>query len=92
MATAPRKGRTSGSCPSRADFGTTDLGLPDFLSLPQRPTGRGVVLAHEGLGVTTQILRFVERLAKSGFTVVAPDFFFRTGGPRDEDWWRSITR
>jgi carboxymethylenebutenolidase len=49
-----------------------------------------VVLAHEGLGLTTQILRFAERLAKSGFTVVAPDFFFRTGGPRDEDWWTSI--
>jgi len=49
-----------------------------------------VVLAHEGLGLTTQILRFAERLAEEGFTVVAPDFFFRTGGPRDEDWWTSI--
>jgi carboxymethylenebutenolidase len=67
-----------------------DIALPYFVSLPQHPTGRGVVLAHEGLGLTTQILRFAERLAGEGFTVVAPDFFFRTGGPRDEDWWTSI--
>jgi len=80
--------------PGRGPLGqtlvVTDLALPYFVSLPQNPTGRGVVLAHEGLGLTTQILRFAERLAEEGFTVVAPDFFFRTGGPRDEDWWTSI--
>jgi carboxymethylenebutenolidase len=68
----------------------TDLTLPYFASLPTRPNGRGVVVVHEGLGLTTQILRFAERLAGEGYTVVAPDFFFRTGGPRDEDWWTSI--
>jgi carboxymethylenebutenolidase len=68
----------------------TDLTLPYFVSLPAEPNGRGVVLVHEGLGLTTQILRVAERLAGEGFTVVAPDFFFRTGGPRDEDWWTSI--
>lgn len=68
----------------------TELALPYFVSLPEHCTDRGVVLAHEGLGLTTQILRFAERLAGEGYMVVAPDFFFRTGGPRDEDWWTSI--
>ena len=68
----------------------TELTLPYFVSIPGNPTGRGVVVAHEGLGLTTQILRFAERLAAKGFLVVAPDFFFRTGGPRDEDYWTSI--
>ena len=68
----------------------SDLALPYFVSLPHQPSRRGVVLAHEGLGLTTQILRFAERLAAEGYTVVAPDFFYRTGGPRDEDWWTSI--
>jgi carboxymethylenebutenolidase len=68
----------------------SDLALPYFVSLPRRPTGRGVIVAHEGLGLTTQILRFSERLAGEGYAVVAPDFFYRTGGPRDEDWWSSI--
>ena len=68
----------------------TELALPYFVSLPRNPTGRGVVVAHEGLGITTQILRFSERLAGEGYVVVAPDFFYRTGGPRDEDWWTSI--
>jgi carboxymethylenebutenolidase len=68
----------------------TDLALPYFVALPKRPSGRGVVVAHEGLGLTTQILRVAERLAGERYTVVAPDLFFRTGGPRDEHWWDSI--
>lgn len=68
----------------------TDLALPYFASRPPQPTGRGVIVAHEGLGLTTQILRFTERLAGEGYAVVAPDFFSRTGGPHDEDWWTSI--
>jgi carboxymethylenebutenolidase len=68
----------------------TDLALPYFTAQSAEPTGRGVIVIHEGLGLTTQILRFAERLAAEGCTVVAPDLFFRTGGPRDEDWWTSI--
>jgi carboxymethylenebutenolidase len=68
----------------------TELALPYFVALPEHPTGRGVVVAHEGLGLTTQILRVAERLAGEGCAVVAPDLFFRTGGPRDEQWWDSI--
>jgi carboxymethylenebutenolidase len=68
----------------------TDLALPYFTAQSAEPTGRGVIVIHEGLGLTTQILRFSERLAGNGYTVVAPDLFFRTGGPRDEDWWTSI--
>jgi carboxymethylenebutenolidase len=67
-----------------------EIALPYFVTLPRNPSDRGVVVAHEGLGLTTQILRFAERLAGEGYMVAAPDFFFRTGGPRDEDWWTSI--
>jgi carboxymethylenebutenolidase len=66
------------------------LTLPYFVSEPDTPNGRGIVVCHEGLGLTTQILRLGERLAGEGYTVVAPDFFFRTGGPKDSDYWESI--
>ena len=35
--------------------------------------------------MTTHVMRFAERLAAEGYAVVAPDFFFRTGGPKDDD-------
>jgi dienelactone hydrolase len=68
------------------------LTLPYFVSEPDTPNGRGIVVCHEGLGLTTQILRLGERLAGEGYTVVAPDFFFRTGGPTDTDFWHRSTR
>jgi carboxymethylenebutenolidase len=41
----------------------------------------GVVVIHEGNGISLQMLRFCERLAAAGYVVAAPDLYFRTGGP-----------
>jgi carboxymethylenebutenolidase len=62
-----------------------------FLVQPQNPNGRGVIVSHEGLGFNGQIVRLCERLASEGYVVVAPDYFFRTGGtPKEGEWWESI--
>ena len=36
--------------------------------------------------MSPQLLRFAERLAAEGYRVVAPDFFFRSGGPEAADF------
>jgi carboxymethylenebutenolidase len=68
----------------------TGLATPYFVARPERPTGRGIVLGHEGLGLTAQILRFAERLAGEGYTVAAPDFMWRTGGPPAAPSWEPV--
>jgi carboxymethylenebutenolidase len=56
--------------------------LPYFLSLPSaEPPFPGVLVVHEGGGMSAQLLRLSERLAAEGYAVCAPDFFFRSGGP-----------
>jgi dienelactone hydrolase len=67
-----------------------EIALPYFLARPVRPTSRGVVLAHEGMGTTPQVIRVARRLAAEGYVVVLPDMFFRTGGPVGEDHWEHI--
>jgi len=58
-----------------------ELFVPHYLARPRDPVTAGVVVVHEGMGITSQLLRFCERLAAEGFAVVAPDLFFRSGGP-----------
>ena len=56
--------------------------LPYYLSLPNaEPPFPGIVVVHEGGGISAQLLRLSERLAAEGYAVCAPDFFFRSGGP-----------
>jgi carboxymethylenebutenolidase len=57
------------------------LDVPYYLAHPTTPVSAGVVVVHEGNGMSQQLLRFCERLAAEGFSVAAPDLFFRTGGP-----------
>jgi carboxymethylenebutenolidase len=53
-----------------------------FTVAPAEPGPRpGVVVIHEGYGITTPVIRFTEQLAGHGYLTVLPDFFFRTGGP-----------
>ncbi len=61
--------------------------LPYFLSLPaSEPPFPGVLVVHEGMGISAQLLRLSERLAAEGYAVCAPDFFFRSGGPEAADF------
>jgi carboxymethylenebutenolidase len=59
----------------------TDLDVPYYLARPTSPVHAGIVVIHEGNGMTLQLLRVCERLAAEGYAVAAPDLFFRTGGP-----------
>src|SRR5437764_750550 len=59
-----------------------EIELPYYLSLPAAPPPwPGVVVIHEGNGMSQQLLRVCERLAAEGYATIAPDLFFRTGGP-----------
>lgn len=64
----------------------TDIALPYFVA---RPTGGGagpgVVVIHEGNGISPQLLRVCQRLAAAGYMAVAPDLFFRAGGTEADD-------
>jgi carboxymethylenebutenolidase len=58
----------------------TDLSLPAFSVEPAAPADRrgpGIIVVHEGNGVSAQLLRLGERLAREGYRVVAPDLFAR---------------
>jgi carboxymethylenebutenolidase len=65
----------------------TDLALPHYVATPaDTAPGPGVVVIHEGNGMSPQLLRFCERLAAQGYRVIAPDLFFRAGGPEAADF------
>jgi carboxymethylenebutenolidase len=58
-----------------------DTALPFFLARPSSPPPwPGVVVVHEGNGMSTQLLRVCERLAREGYAAIAPDLFWRFGG------------
>jgi carboxymethylenebutenolidase len=68
-----------------------DIRPPFFLALPAvSPPWPGVVVIHEGGGMSPQLLRFAERLASEGYAACAPDLFFRTGGPESTDFMTMI--
>lgn len=59
------------------------IDLPDgkmdaFLATPPSGKGPGVILLQEIFGVNAAIRGEVDRLAAAGFTVLAPDLFWRT--------------
>ena len=59
----------------------TDLTLPAFTVAPATDADRrgpGIIVVHEGNGMSAQLLRFAERLADEGYRVIAPDFFARS--------------
>jgi len=59
----------------------TEISLPYFVARPAAlPPWRGLVVIHEGNGISPQLLRFCQRLAGEGYAAVAPDLFFRAGG------------
>src|SRR5438067_2594565 len=66
----------------------TEIALPYFLARPasRRTATAGVVVIHEGPGISPQLLRFCQRLAAEGYGAVAPDLFFRAGGTQATDY------
>ena len=59
----------------------TELTLPAFTVAPATDADRrgpGIIVVHEGGGMSAQLLRFGERLADQGYRVIAPDFFARS--------------
>jgi carboxymethylenebutenolidase len=64
-----------------------DIALPYFLALPAAdPPWPGVVVIHEGNGISPQLLRVCQRLAAAGYGAIAPDLFFRVGGSEAADF------
>jgi carboxymethylenebutenolidase len=58
-----------------------ELCLPAFSVAPAADADRrgpGIIVVHEGNGMSAQLLRFSERLADEGYRVIAPDFFARS--------------
>lgn len=64
-----------------------DIALPYFLARPAADgPWPGVVVVHEGNGISPQLLRFCQRLARQGYATLAPDLFFRAGGTEAADF------
>src|SRR5438105_5761492 len=66
----------------------TDLSLPAFSVAPADPPtqGPGIVVVHEGNGMSAQLIRFAERVAREGYRLIAPDFFSRSHGVDPSDF------
>jgi carboxymethylenebutenolidase len=63
------------------------IALPYFLSLPgSGGPWPGIVVIHEGGGISPQLLRLCQRLASEGYATIAPDLFFRSGGTEASDY------
>ncbi|HEY8217234.1 MAG TPA: dienelactone hydrolase family protein [Acidimicrobiia bacterium] len=66
---------------------TTEIATPMFTARPTSdPPWPGVIVIHEGNGMSPQLLRFCERLAREGYATAAPDLFFRSGGSEAADF------
>ncbi|HXQ76520.1 MAG TPA: dienelactone hydrolase family protein [Acidimicrobiales bacterium] len=64
----------------------SDIDLPYFVARPAGgEPGPGVVVIHEGNGISSQLLRVCQRLAHQGYATIAPDLFFRAGGTEARD-------
>ncbi|HWW43802.1 MAG TPA: dienelactone hydrolase family protein [Acidimicrobiia bacterium] len=65
----------------------TEQALPCFVTRPLAPPPwPGVLVIHEGNGISPQLLRVCERLTGEGYATVAPDLFFRSGGSEAADF------
>ena len=65
----------------------TGQALPCFVTRPLAPPPwPGLLVIHEGNGISPQLLRVCERLADVGYATVAPDLFFRSGGSEAADY------
>lgn len=66
---------------SATEAAIAQIPVPYFFARPaDEPPWSGVVVVMEGGGLTVQLLRLCERLARAGHATVAPDLFHRLGG------------
>jgi len=69
------------------------LPVPFFLCRPRAgESDAGIVVLMEGLGISPQLMRFCERLAREGYLTVAPDLFHRFGGGDPAKPWYTRLR
>jgi carboxymethylenebutenolidase len=74
-----------------SDASPTTISLPYFIARPAADHHcPGIVVIHEGNGISTQLLRVCQRLAAEGYLTVAPDLFFRVGGTEAGDYMTLI--
>jgi carboxymethylenebutenolidase len=65
----------------------TNGAVPFFFAAPRTdPPWPGVIVIHEGNGMSPQLLRVCERLADAGYAALAPDLFARSGGSEAADF------
>jgi carboxymethylenebutenolidase len=65
----------------------TNVAVPYFFAAPSTdPPWPGVIVIHEGNGISPQLLRMCERLAEAGYAALAPDLFARSGGSEAADF------
>jgi carboxymethylenebutenolidase len=65
----------------------TNVAVPFFFAAPRTgPPWPGVIVIHEGNGMSPQLLRVCERLADAGYAALAPDLFARSGGSEAADF------
>ena len=58
-----------------------DIAVPYFTAVPATaPPWPGIVVVMEGNGISPQLLRVCQRLAREGYATIAPDLFWRFGG------------
>lgn len=62
----------------------TEIAVPYFTASPRAASSAGVLLFMEGNGMSPQLLRVAQRLAREGYHVIAPDVFHRFGGSDPE--------
>src|SRR3954454_8781006 len=64
-----------------------EIALPRFVAVPAAPPPwPGVVVVHEGNGMSPQLLRVCQRLAREGYATLAPDLFWRHGGTNPDNY------
>jgi carboxymethylenebutenolidase len=75
---------------AQVDLTTNGGTMPAFVAMSSGEAWGGVVVIHEGFGVTPHIKGIVRWLADHGWHAIAPAFFHREGSPaasmEEDDW------
>jgi carboxymethylenebutenolidase len=64
-----------------AEHGEGAQGIVGYRALPASGRGRGVLVLHDGAGLSEEVRDACDRLARGGFAAVAPDLMPQDTGP-----------